>query len=58
MKYTLVLTLLVMVGCAAKHHESPIAPEPPGRHYKNCKEISINAKTGETTFVCPPQVKK
>jgi hypothetical protein len=32
MKYTLVLTLLVMVGCAAKHRA-----EPPRHLYKGCK---------------------
>jgi hypothetical protein len=54
MKTAVVLTLL-MTGCAAKKHDHVV---PPGStHFYGCREVSVNAKTGEITVICPPQGK-
>jgi hypothetical protein len=53
-----ILALLLLTGCAPKKHR---IPETPGiRKYTGCREISVNIKTDEITFVCPAhrEVKK
>lgn len=52
MKYAVLLTLL-LTGCAQKQR---IEARPGIREH--CREISVNAKTGETTVICPPQKKE
>jgi hypothetical protein len=58
MRYSLLalITLLLISGCAPR--QTPKAT--PGRIWKyGCREVSIDAKTGDTTVICPNQeVKK
>lgn len=53
MKYAVLLTLL-LTGCAQKR----VVTHPGKMHYIDCKEVSVNAKTGEITVICPPQKKE
>jgi hypothetical protein len=57
MKYSLIalLTLCVITGCASKKHEST---PPDSARLIGCHEVSVDAKTGYVTVICPPQVKK
>jgi hypothetical protein len=46
------ISTLFFTGCASKQVQS----YPPGVrvvHYRNCKEVSIDAKTQQVTLICP-----
>jgi hypothetical protein len=56
--YTTILisTALNTTGCA---HQKAVHVVPAGStHFYGCREVSVNAKTGEITVICPPQEKK